>query len=70
MKMRVSAVNACAFDASKNLQLERNAEHPLPIGTSGRTRSVKCAAALHIRRALQDGHRPRILHEKATTICR
>jgi hypothetical protein len=70
MKKRVSAVNAPAFDASKNRSSNGTLSTHWRMGTFGRTRSVRCAAALHIRRALQLGHRPLILHENATTICR
>jgi hypothetical protein len=36
-------------------------------GASGQTRSTMTAAVLHMRRALQDGHMPRRLQEKATS---
>ena len=36
-------------------------------GTLGRTRSTSCTASLHILRVPQLGHRPRFLHEKATS---
>ena len=70
MKIRVSAVKASALDASKSRRSNGTLSTHCRTGWSGRTRSVKKAAVLHMRRAEQLGHAPRRLQENATTICR
>ncbi len=66
--MRPTALNAAALRAKSSRNSKGTLNTHWRMGTSGKTRSVRCAAVLHIRRALQEGQTPRNLHENATSI--
>jgi hypothetical protein len=66
-KIRPTAVRARGSRASSRRSSNGTESTHCRNGTSGITSSVKCAAVPHMRRALQDGHTPRFLHDSATS---
>src|SRR5450432_252462 len=64
-KMRPTAVRARGSRASSRRSSNGTERTHCRSGTSGTTWSAKWAAVPHMRRALQDGHTPRFLHDSA-----
>jgi hypothetical protein len=66
-KMRTTARSASALRAASARRSKGSESTYWRTGTSGTTRSTRCAAVFAMRRPAQLGHAPRCLHENATS---